>query len=157
MASLGDSVCTLVGKDRQLTKLSFEHTPQRADEEKRIKSCHGNIIKGKVQGDLAVTRAIGNIEHKSIIIPEPETKSQLLTSNDDFLILSTDGLFRVYSQDHVAKRVLALRAAGYNLAQISEKIIEECLEPEKGKRAANDNITLIIVDLAAYYTDRSTP
>jgi serine/threonine protein phosphatase PrpC len=73
------------------------------------------------------------------------------------LILSTDGLFRVYSQDYVANRVLALRDAGYNLAQISEKIIEECLEPEKGKRAANDNITLIIVDLAAYYNDRAKP
>lgn len=57
----------------------------------------------------------------------------------------------------MAKSVLALRAAGYNLGQISEKIIEECLEPEKGKRAANDNITLIIVDLAAYYCDSEKP
>ncbi len=78
----------------------------------------------------------------------------MLCNKDDLLILSTDGLYRVYSQDYVAKRVLALRAAGYNLAQISERIIEECLEPEKGKRAANDNITLIIIDLAAYYNDR---
>jgi hypothetical protein len=53
----------------------------------------------------------------------------------------------------VINRVLQLRAAGYNLAQISEKIIDECLEPEKGKRPPNDNITFILVDVAAYYKE----
>jgi len=55
--------------------------------------------------------------------------------------------------------VLQLRAAGFNLAQISEKIIDECLEPEKGKRPPNENITFMIVDVAAYYKEsiRSFP
>lgn len=72
---------------------------------------------------------------------------------DDLLILSTDGLYRSFTNEHVNNRVLQLRAAGFNLAQISEKIIDECLEPEKGKRPPNDNITFMIVDVAAYYKE----
>lgn len=60
VASLGDSVCTLVKKDTTFEKLSVEHTCQRQDERDRIMQNKGVIIRGKVQGDLAVSRAIGN-------------------------------------------------------------------------------------------------
>jgi hypothetical protein len=46
---------------------------------------------------------------------------------------------------------MALRSAGYNLAQISEKILDECLQLEQNKRPPNDNLTLVIIDVSAYY------
>lgn len=45
----------------------------------------------------------------------------------------------------------ALREAGFTLSQISERVIEECLAD--GRHPANDNITLLIVDLGAYFTE----
>jgi len=72
VASLGDSVCTLVRKDFSWSKLSEEHTTERQDERLRILSSKGTILRGKVQGELMVTRAFGNHEHKNLIISEPE-------------------------------------------------------------------------------------
>ena len=72
VANLGDSICTLVKKDRSWQKLSSDHSPARADEKDRVLKSHGTIIRGKVQGELAVTRAFGNRELKDIIISKPE-------------------------------------------------------------------------------------
>ena len=47
---------------------------------------------------------------------ELRDEERYICEMDDILILSTDGLYRVYTQEHVVKRVLALRKAGYNLA-----------------------------------------
>ena len=44
-----------------------------------------------------MTRAFGNREHKALIISKPEIVRQEITMNDDFLILSSDGLFRSYT------------------------------------------------------------
>lgn len=60
VASLGDSVCTLVKKDATSEYLSKKHTCKREDERDRIFRNKGVIIRDKVQGDLAVSRAIGN-------------------------------------------------------------------------------------------------
>jgi len=55
------------------------------------------------------------------------------------------------THQQVVTRVQVLRSAGYTLSQISERIIEECLED--GRRPSNDNLTLMIVDLAAFYNE----
>jgi serine/threonine protein phosphatase PrpC len=72
-------------------------------------------LRGKVFGELAVTRSFGNAEYKRQIISEPECLEMKLSPNDDLLILSTDGLYRGMSQQHVVSRVLSLRQAGYSL------------------------------------------
>lgn len=63
-----------------------------------------------------MTRAFGNLEHKNMIISEPECVQTNLTPNDDLLILSTDGLCRSMSCDHVTRRVRVLRAKGLSLS-----------------------------------------
>lgn len=153
VASLGDSVCTIVRKDRSHTKLSEDHNASRTDERERILNNKNGFIlaNNRVQGELTITRAIGNINHKSVIISEPETVQYVLSPIDDLLVLSTDGLFNSFTQEHLVNRIFYWRAAGYNLAQITDKIIEECLGP--GFKKPNDNVTLVIVDIAAYYLE----
>lgn len=97
IASLGDCVGTLVHKDTTFRKISEDHTTARQDECLRIKSQQGFIIKGKVCGEVAVTRAFGNADLKRFISAEPECREIKLTSNDDLLILSTDGLYNSLS------------------------------------------------------------
>lgn len=80
-----------------------------------------------MQGELGVSRAIGNAQLKKFIIAEPEIKQHALNTDDSLLVLATDGLYRTYSDSQIVSKVMALRQAGYNLAQISEKILDECL------------------------------
>ena len=51
----------------------------------------------RVDGNLAVSRAIGDIQYKTYLIPEPETVTKEIQEEDDVLILSTDGIFMVYT------------------------------------------------------------
>jgi len=59
----------------------------------------------KVDGRLGVSRAFGNPDLKEYIISEPEISTYQIQPQDDLLILSTDGLYRVFSEQDVADRV----------------------------------------------------
>ena len=59
----------------------------------------------RVDGSLAVSRAIGNCDIKSYIIAEPEVTHHNLDDNDDLLILTSDGLMRVYDEKSLAKDI----------------------------------------------------
>lgn len=110
IANLGDSVATLVRKDSSWKKLNEEHTPDRPDERMRIENSNGTVFCNRIRGDLGVSRAFGNIEMKDLVISEPEGQTWPISSNDDLLILASDGLYRSYSQEYVVKRILELRA-----------------------------------------------
>ena len=115
IANLGDSVATLVRKDSSWKKLNEEHTPDRPDERMRIENSNGTVFCNRIRGDLGVSRAFGNIEMKDLVISEPEGQTWPISSNDDLLILASDGLYRSYSQEYVVKRILELRAKGLTL------------------------------------------
>ena len=110
IANLGDSIATLVRKDSSWKKLNEEHVPNRPDERMRIENSNGTVFSGRIRGDLGVSRAFGNIEMKDLVISEPEGQTWPISSNDDLLILASDGLYRSYSQEYVVKRILELRA-----------------------------------------------
>ena len=64
----------------------------------------------RVDGSLAVSRAIGNCDIKNYIIAEPEVSHYDLTEEDDLLILTSDGLMRVYEEKQLARDISSLRA-----------------------------------------------
>jgi len=154
IANIGDSVATLVRKDSSWTKLNEEHTPSRTDEQLRIQNSNGIIFNNRVEGQLSVSRAFGDLKLKDFVISEPEGKTWPLTAQDDLLILSSDGLYNAYSQEHVVKRVLELRSQGLQYGPIAQTIIEECLALEHTRKHCYDNVTLVIVSLSEYFRER---
>ena len=44
--------------------LSEDHKPSRADESKRIRDAGGFVINNRVMGELAVSRAFGDVDFK---------------------------------------------------------------------------------------------
>ena len=53
----------------------------------------------RVDGSLAVSRAIGDLKYKQFLISDPEMRSQQIQPDDDILILSSDGLYLVFSEE----------------------------------------------------------
>ncbi|KAL3647831.1 hypothetical protein CASFOL_008799 [Castilleja foliolosa] len=80
-------------------ELTNDHHPDRDDERSRIESAGGNITKwagvARVNGQLAVSRSIGDINFKSFgVISVPEVTNWLpLTANDSYVIVASDGVF----------------------------------------------------------------
>jgi len=65
------------------------------------------------------------------------------------LILATDGLYLVYTEEKVAQMIAMLRQKGKSLNEISQLITDECCTDYNCK----DNVTLIIIDLKKHYND----
>ena len=133
-----------------MLELSSEQVPTRIDEYQRIIEKKGCVIPVgpimRVQGVLAVTRAIGDIAYKEYITSEPELGSIQISPQDQFLILSTDGLYKSFSKEYVAQRVIAMNKEGHSFGKIASTLTQQAVD-----RGCKDNVTLVIVDLHSYY------
>ncbi|CAI9774915.1 unnamed protein product [Fraxinus pennsylvanica] len=86
--------------------LTVDHRPSRKDERNRIQNlggyvdcCHGVW---RVNGSLAVSRAIGDGHLKEWVIAEPTTEVFRITDECEFLILASDGLWdKVSNQEAI--------------------------------------------------------
>lgn len=97
-ANAGDSRAIL-RKDSKVFPLSFDHKPSNVAELERIVSA-GGVVRGKrVDGDLAVSRGLGDFSFKSQeglppdkqrVIAEPDFMVYP-RANDEFIVLACDG------------------------------------------------------------------
>lgn len=164
VANCGDSRAVLSRGGRAIP-LSVDHKPDRSDELARIEAAGGRVIflnGARVEGILAMSRAIGDKYLKPVVIAEPEITFTKREPEDECLILASDGLWDVLSSDlacQVARECLREKNPP---AKARPQIEEEgagALYPSRsmlaaalltrlalGRRSA-DNISVIVVDL----------
>jgi protein phosphatase 1L len=103
LTNVGDSKAILV-RDNQAIPLTTDHTAANEEEKKTIESrggfifekqLSGGIRRKLVQGALEVTRSIGDPSYKKYISCEPDISEYEFTPEDQYLILATDGLWKV--------------------------------------------------------------
>ncbi|XP_074287295.1 protein phosphatase 2C 37-like [Silene latifolia] len=85
--------------------LSSDHKPDRPDELDRIEKAGGRVIYwdgARVLGMLAMSRAIGDNYLKPYVIPDPEITITDRTLEDECLIIASDGLWDVVSNETAA-------------------------------------------------------
>ncbi|MBA0865939.1 hypothetical protein Goshw_016574 [Gossypium schwendimanii] len=101
VANCGDSRAVLCRNGRPVP-LSSDHKPDRPDELNRIQEAGGRVIfwdGPRVLGVLAMSRAIGDNYLKPYVSCEPEVTVTDRTAEDECLILASDGLWDVVSND----------------------------------------------------------
>ncbi|GMN41439.1 hypothetical protein TIFTF001_010666 [Ficus carica] len=101
VSNCGDSRAVLC-RNGVAIPLSSDHKPDRPDELVRIEAAGGRVIYwdgARVLGMLAMSRAIGDNYLKPYVIPEPEVTVTDRTDDDECLILASDGLWDVVSND----------------------------------------------------------
>ena len=105
VANAGDCRALVVRKSGEAIPLSSDHKPNRPDERKRIADLGGRVVLWgvwRVEGVLAVSRAIGDRALKAFVTPEPELREWTVSQNDLFVVLASDGIWDVMSNDDVA-------------------------------------------------------
>jgi len=142
VANVGDSRCALVRRDGSAVALSQDHKPNRPDERARVEEAGGQVIFAgcwRVQGDLAVSRAFGDMHLKRYgVTARPELTSFTLYDDDVYLILASDGLWDVVDEQQCANTVLRAndpKMASRNLCELATAL------------GSMDNITALVVDL----------
>lgn len=163
VANCGDSRAVLC-RGKEPMALSVDHKPNREDEYARIEAAGGKVIQWnghRVFGVLAMSRSIGDRYLKPWIIPEPEVMFLPRTKDDECLILASDGLWDVMTNEEacdLARRRILLwhKKNGVTLPLERGEGIDpaaqaaaEFLSSRALQKGSKDNITVIVVDLKA--------
>ncbi|KAJ0976820.1 hypothetical protein J5N97_012294 [Dioscorea zingiberensis] len=137
VANVGDSR-VVACRSGSAVPLTDDHKPDRLDERERIENAGGFVIwtgTWRVGGVLAVSRAFGDRSLKPYVIAEPEIQEEEI-EGIEFLIIASDGLWNVVSNEDAVEIVQAISDA----ETASRKLIHEAYT-----RGSGDNITCIIV------------
>jgi len=108
VAWCGDSQALIarLGNVRQIVK---KHSPEDESERHRIEKLGGVVMfwsnTYRVNGSLAVSRAIGDVGHKPYVTAEPDVDVINLDGEEDFIVLGCDGLWDSLTEDDVALTV----------------------------------------------------
>lgn len=91
-ANVGDARIVLCRNGKAL-RLSYDHKGSDENEGKRISNAGGLILNNRVNGILAVTRALGDAYMKDLVTGHPYTTETVIQPDiDEFLILACDGV-----------------------------------------------------------------
>jgi len=150
LANVGDSKAVVFRGDQQLA-LNIEHRANNEEEKTRVERRGGVVFEKKgrsssrflVQGALELTRSIGDISYKKYITSEPDILNYKFDSNDEYIILASDGFWNEVNEQEVAGMI---KSFGQTRG-LSKFLVEEVL---KRKHYNIDNITLIVIDLKKY-------
>lgn len=85
--------------------LTSDHKPSNASEKERVELLGGRIIQYgvlRVQGVLAVTRALGDFSLRPYVSNVPAVGFVELTGRECFVVLASDGLWDVLDHGDVA-------------------------------------------------------
>ncbi|KDN52080.1 PP2C-domain-containing protein [Tilletiaria anomala UBC 951] len=156
VANAGDSRSVLSVKG-EAKPMSFDHKPGNKDENARIVGAGGFVEFGRVNGNLALSRAIGDFEFKQntslsaeaqIVTADPEIISHDVTGEEEFLVLACDGIWDCLSNQQVVDFVRRGIAQGKAMTEICESIMDKCLAPDSEIGGVGcDNMTFCVVGL----------
>ncbi|XP_020575120.1 probable protein phosphatase 2C 27 [Phalaenopsis equestris] len=145
IANAGDCRAVL-GKRGRAIELSRDHKPNSRFEKLRIEKLGGMISDGYLNGQLSVSRALGDWHMKGPkgsacpLSAEPELHETILTEEDEFLIIGCDGLWDVMSSQYAVTVVRKDLMAHNDPARCSRVLVREALQ-----RNSCDNLTAIVV------------
>lgn len=113
-ANSGDSRCVL-SRNGQPIAMSNDHKPDLPDERRRILDAGGFVTNGRVNGNLNLSRAIGDQDYKrdktlpperQIITCVPDISMQKIREDEDeFVVLACDGIWDCMSNQQVVSFV----------------------------------------------------
>lgn len=153
VANCGDSRAVL-SRHGQAVPLTEDHKAAREDETARVEAAGGQILfwNGvRVMGLLAVSRAIGDHSLRPYVIAEPEVTIINRQKGDELLVLASDGLWDVMSNQEactLAKKCLLRARQRGSSRQSAARVAATVLTRAAVDRGSRDNVTVVVVDLS---------
>lgn len=146
VAHCGDSRAIITLENGNSIQVTYDHKPNRDDEYRRINASGGFVApayKGdvyRVNGSLAVSRSIGDLDLFPYVTWKPEISYVSITSKFSFLVLCTDGIWDVMSNDDIST-ILSKNSlfSNINIAQAICTLAKN--------RGSTDNMSIVIVRL----------
>lgn len=154
-ANAGDSRCYLYTKEGQCVPMSTDHKPDVETERYRIHAAGGYVSEGRVNDNLNLTRAIGDLEYKKntqlkpeeqIISAFPDVKVQPLQKNISFMLIGCDGIWETLTAVEIGKIAEnRLQKPESSLSGICEELLDKLIAKDTSEGTGCDNMSLILV------------
>ena len=138
VANVGDSRAVICRAGTAFA-VSRDHKPDQSDERERIENAGGFVMWAgtwRVGGVLAVSRSFGDRLLKQYVIADPEIQEEKIDDSLEFLILASDGLWDVFSNEEAVAVVKEVE----DPEESTKKLVGEAI-----KRGSADNITCVVV------------
>lgn len=156
VGNAGDSR-TVLGVKGRAKPLSFDHKPQNEGEKARIVAAGGFVDFGRVNGNLALSRAIGDFEFKKspelapeqqIVTAFPDVTIHEITADDEFVVVACDGIWDCQSSQAVIEFVRRGIAEKQELSRICENMMDNCLASNSETGGVGcDNMTMAVIGI----------
>lgn len=127
----------LLCRSGKLHHATEDHKPYNASEKDRIEKAGGTVMMQRVNGSLAVSRALGDFDYKrcaelkpeeQLVSPEPDlTVDDRDDAADEFLFLACDGIFDVMSNEEVVLYISRQLTLTNDLDNICSNLLDLCL------------------------------
>lgn len=113
IANAGDSRSVLARGGKALA-LSIDHKPDNDEELRRIEKAGSVVTDGRVDGNLNLSRALGDLRYKVNkelkpeewpVTAEPEVKIVDLEAEDDFIIMGCDGIWETKTNEEMVEYI----------------------------------------------------
>ncbi|GMH11075.1 hypothetical protein Nepgr_012916 [Nepenthes gracilis] len=138
VANVGDSRAVIC-KNGMAKQLSVDHEPNREKEDIENRGGFVSKIPGdvpRVDGLLAVARAFGDKSLKRHLSSEPDVTINKVDADTNFLILASDGLWKVMTNQEAVDLIKPIKDARSAAKRLTEEAIS---------RKTKDDISCIVV------------
>lgn len=142
-ANTGDTR-VIIGTEGRVAVLTVDHKPDLPGETRRIEGLGGEVTRigvPRVQGILAVSRALGDLRLKPYVIAEPRIVEGYLGKENDYAVLACDGVWDVLTPEDVIREIRRL----VDPQKGADGVVKKALD-----HGSTDNITVIVIDLREY-------
>ncbi|XP_045387373.1 probable protein phosphatase 1N [Lemur catta] len=148
LAHCGDSRAVL-SRAGAVAFSTEDHRPLRPRERERIHDAGGTICRRRIEGSLAVSRALGDFAYKEapgrppelqLVSAEPEVAALARQAEDEFVVLASDGVWDAMSGADLAGLVASRLRLGLAPELLCAQLLDTCL-----CKGSLDNMTCILV------------
>ncbi|KAM8710290.1 hypothetical protein ACLKA7_016995 [Drosophila subpalustris] len=154
-ANAGDSRA-IASVNGRLETLSVDHKPNNESESKRIIEGGGWVEFNRVNGNLALSRALGDFVFKrankkpedQIVTAYPDVETRQVMQDWEFIVLACDGIWDVMTNEEVLQFCRTRIGLGMQPEEICEELMNHCLAPDcQMGGLGGDNMTVVLVCL----------
>ncbi|CAL1573722.1 unnamed protein product [Knipowitschia caucasica] len=147
-ANCGDSRA-MICRSGQVCFSTCDHKPYCPLEKERIESAGGSVCLQRINGSLAVSRALGDFSYKGaenrtpceqMVSPEPEVFVLERSPADEFLVLACDGVWDTITNEDLCAFIHNRLQVCTDLRDVCSQVIDLCLY-----KGSLDNISIIVL------------
>lgn len=135
-ANVGDSRAYII-YDNSIKQISVDHKCSIPSEAERIISMGGKITKNRVQGQLVLSRSLGDLYCKKYGVSNvPDISVNKIDYNIKYVVIASDGVWDVVDEN----TVLNMSKSNKNADQFCKELVDLSI-----KKETKDNVSCIVI------------